>query len=238
MLAVILVSGPPFDTPLWEHVEDRLKHHNMTAASWPMFEGASGDFSNETQRLVQFVESFNDPVVLVGHGLANPLVMAAANATKLAGLVLSNGPLSGPDRLTRAVQLLDRTPHALALPFLRSSFGLRRMVVNPYVMDHDTTVAVCGPILAEPARRAQMRNFLQTVTWSPLPSGLSVLLCQGDSDFLSCQNNLDLLNKEHTDLTIDSVPGGRPLHPLERPWELADRLALWSQNSLTATQMS
>ena len=238
MLTVILVSGPPFDTALWTQVAKRFEHHGAQARCWPMFHGSSGEFDAEVGRLATFLSNLDGPTVLVGHGLANPLVTAAAHSAPLAGLVVSNGPLTGPDRLTRATKLIARAPDALALPFLRSSLGLRRMVVNPYVMDHDTTVAVCGPILANSDRRSQMRQFVNSLRWMPPPEGVNTLVCQGDSDPLSCCINNPFSEKFPTMTTINSVPGGRPLHPIERPWEIADRVTEWGQQFVTATQMS
>lgn len=238
MLNAILVSGPPFDAPLWTHVVSRLNDHGIRANAWPMFRGESGTFSEECRTLAEFIENLDGRTILVSHGLANPLAMAVSNTVDLAGLVLSNGPLSGPDRFTKAVRLLLRAPGAVSLPFLTSSLGLRRMVVNPYVMDRDTTVAVCAPILTEPGRRARMQEFLQTVEWNPPKQSLPTLLCQGDSDLLSCQKQTSFIESNGALLTVDPVPGGRPLHPLERPWELADRLFAWSQKIPTATSMS
>jgi len=238
MFNVILVSGPPFDAPLWTHVVSRLNDHGVQAKTWPLFRGDSGNFSEECRKLAECIESLSGHTILVSHGLANPLAMTVSHRVDLAGLVLSNGPLTGPDRFTRAVSLLLRAPGAIGLPFLTSSLGLRRMVVNPYVMDRDTTVAVCGPVLTEPGRRARMQKFLQTVEWNPPKKALPTLLCQGDSDILSCYKKTAFIESIGEYLTVDPVPGGRPLHPLERPWELADRLFAWSEKLPTATSMS
>ena len=144
MTTIICVSGPPFHSTMWAHVEKRLNTNGVNTVSWSLFGTETGTFDAELSALVSHVARVEGPVVLVGHGLANPLVIAATIAGNVSGIVLTNGPLSQPDRWTRIVHWVSKTPRPLTMAWLRSSVGLRRLVVNPYVMDRDTTVAVAG----------------------------------------------------------------------------------------------
>ena len=238
MTTIICVSGPPFHSTMWSQVEKRLEANGLTTESWSLFGTDTGNFQTELSALVARLDDVMEPVVLVGHGLANPLVIAATVAENVSGIVLSNGPLSHPGRWTSIVNWVGRTPVHLTMAWLRSSAGLRRLVVNPYVMDRDTTVAVCGPIIEDKHRRRCMRQYLASIEWSAPKPGTKVLLCRGDSDPLTCRNNEFFINSFDGDVTQDPVPGGRMLHPLERPWELADRVADWAAKHGTATQMS
>lgn len=200
-----------------------------------MFRGASGRFGDELDRLVSDLESKSTPTIVVGHGLANPLVAAASTSPAIARVVYTNGSFGGAGMLHRAVQALSMVPSQTTMPWLRSSFGLRRLVVNPYVMDHDTTVAVCAPILKNKTRRDQMRDFVRTIEWVPTSEAKETLICCGDSDRITNSNNYDFDPKGTANITQNPIPGGRFLHPLERPWELADRIASWLQNEMTTT---
>ena len=238
MYPIVFISGPPFDAPLWAEVEARLRSHGFDAESWALFRGDSGRFQDELERLMSHLASKTSPTVLVGHGLGNPLVAAASCSESIAGVVYTNGAFQGGGLLYRAVQALSAMPNRATMPWLRSSFGLRRLVVNPYVMDHDTTVAVCAPILKNKTRRQQMREFIRTVEWPAPNGGKNTLLCCGDGDRITDCNGLNFRDNNPENITLNPIPGGRFLHPLERPWELADRIAGWLRNEATATQMS
>ena len=126
----------------------------------------------------------------------------------------------------------------IGLNFLASSAGLRRAVVNPYVMDHDTTVAVCGPILSNPERRNKMKNFFKTSKTTGLDlhsPTVKTLLCWGDSDPITSGSYSLFIKNKPDNLDISPVPGGRFLHPIERPWELADRVSAWTEKMATTT---
>lgn len=238
MTTIIFVSGPPFHTPLWTDVEKRLQKHGLSTQVWSMLDGDTGGFQAELSALAARVDEVDGSAILVGHGLANPLVIAATHASNVSGVVLSNGPMTRPDRWTNVVKWVGKTPRHLTMAWLRSSAGLRRLVVNPYVMDRDTTVAVCGPIIDDQRRRRCMQQYLASIEWHAPKHGTKVLLCQGDSDPLTCSNHDDFIGSFDGEVAQDPVPGGRMLHPLERPWEIADRVANWATTHVTATQMS
>ena len=215
-----------------------------------MFQGGDGSVDFEANRLAEQMLNANDPVVLVAHGTAIPAAIEASRKVEPNGLVLSNGPLHQTDLFTRTLIRWAKLPttvtHKVVSPkrtinFLSSSVGLRRLVVNPYVMDHDTTVTVCGPIFESNVRFARMRNYLKTLEnfdWKDPPNNVPTLLCYGDSDPIS-RRNIDTFTRENQDnIQTLPVPGGRYLHPIERPWELADRCVDWAKKSLTTTKMS
>jgi hypothetical protein len=112
------------------------------------------------------------------------------------------------------------------------------MVVNPYVMDRDTTVAICGPILKNSDRLGRALRYLETLSSAPILSPshpTKTLLCWGDSDPITVRN-YELFTENMAD-SISSTPieGGRYLHPVERPWALADTVLDWAATHLTTT---
>ncbi|MDP2309227.1 MAG: alpha/beta hydrolase [Pseudomonadota bacterium] len=181
------------------------------------------------------------PTVLVAHGLAVPAAVAAALLTPPVALVMSNGPLRRLDPFTRALAGLCATrpgggllQHSLLRPqpwlgWLASSAGLRRAVVNPYVMDRDTVAALCGPLVATKEGRAAVAAYLGSLRELPDPRALRcpVLLLWGDADPLYPSEEAAFLESALTGAQHRSVPGGQHVHPEERPWEMADRLAAW-----------
>jgi hypothetical protein len=232
---------------MWGEVQRRLETHGLNTRCWSVLNSATGNLEDEAALLAAEIEGADESLILLAHGTALPLVIAAARKSPPAGIVLTNGALGDTDLLGRGLRLLSRAPGPLtsalfsakiALPFLASSVGLRRAVVNPYVMDHDTTVAVCGPILSHPERRMKMRNFFktsETSDWNPSNPPVKTLVCWGDSDPLTSRSYSTLIKSKPDDVDVSVVPGGRFLHPIERPWELADRVSVWTKKMVTTT---
>ena len=247
MFSYLLVTGPPFDKELWAAVEKRIiaQGHGATAVS--LFTGGDGSLNSESQRLAQHISKIKHPVVLIAHGAAIPIAIEASRHCAPSGLVLSNGPISSMDRFTYGLTQWAAVPRALTeklispartMALLSSSIGLRRLVVNPYVMDHDTTVTVCGPIFDSTDRLTRMRLYLdglENYDWKGPPPTLPLLICFGDADPLTLCNYKEILKKRGSTCDSSPVPGGRYLHPIERPWELADRSIEWAQTQLTTT---
>ncbi|MDP2312786.1 MAG: alpha/beta hydrolase [Pseudomonadota bacterium] len=181
------------------------------------------------------------PTVLVAHGLAVPAAIAAALATPPVALVLCNGPLRALDPVTRMLARACATRAGAAVTqrtllqrrawigWLASSAGLRRAVVNPYVMDHDTVAALCGPLVDTAAGRAAVATYLGSLVSLPDPRALRcpVLLLWGDADPLYPMAEAAFLEAGISTVEHRAVPGGQHVHPVERPWEMADRLAAW-----------
>lgn len=247
MAEIWFISGPPFDVAIWRAVESRVRDLGFTTRAWPCLMAGSGDIAEEVARLKADLEGAADDVLLVGHGSALPLIRAVGTHAKVSGLVLSNGPGETADRLSRLWTRVFSMPQPLrksllsptvVMPFLQSSLGLRRTVVNPYVMDHDTVVAICEPIFNDSARRERVATYYQSLANLPeIPfcTDKPVLLCWGDADPLGADTYNDLLQKTDGNITHSPIPGGRFMHPVERPWELADRVASWARDWATTT---
>jgi hypothetical protein len=247
MFSYLLVTGPPFDTALWDAVGKRICERGHQAIAMAMFTDGDGSLHIESKRIARHIEEAEHPVVLIAHGAAIPAAIEACHQQAPAGLVLSNGPIDSVDHFTHGLIRWANLPRtfteklmspARTMSLLASSIGLRRLVVNPYVMDHDTTVTVCGPIFESKERLARMRNYLQALSkrsCPTLPNNISNLICRGDADTLSSCDSITLIKTLAKGSESSPVPGGRYLHPIERPWELADRSIEWAEKQLPTT---
>ena len=247
MPEIWFISGPPFDTAIWKAVVARVHDLDCHARTWPCLTAGSGDIAEEVARLTADLDRTDSDIILVGHGSALPLVRASCAHPRVAGLVLSNGPGLKLDRLNRLWVRLFSIPQplqqsvlgpTLMMPILQSSVGLRRTVVNPYVMDHDTVVAICEPIFSHEARRERAANYFRSLTDLPeihLASDIQILFCWGDSDPIGADTYNDLLQVNAPNITHSPIPGGRFMHLVERPWEFADRVVDWLRTWPTTT---
>lgn len=172
---------------------------------------------------------------LVAHGLAVPAAVAAASEAPPALLVLANGPITRLDPVTRTVARLASTGAlsptllrpSLWLRWLASSAGLRRAVVNPYVMDRDTVALLCEQEVATPEGRRAVVAYLGSLHGAlPDARGLTcpTVLLWGDEDPLYPASEADWLVSSSAGARLLPVPGGRFLYPEERPWWMADAL--------------
>ena len=182
-------------------------------------------------------------VLLIAHGTALPVAWRAARDGDAAGLVLTNGPLTQLDPLARAAAALARVaPWSLhprvAIPALASSLAMRRLVVNPYVMDRDTVVALLGGSLDTPERRQLVQKYLRSLAGSfdrQAAFDGPTLCVWGDADVLHPAAIADEARRWFPRLRHVAVPGGRLFHPVERPWSLADAVDDWLAGGLTVT---
>ena len=247
MPEIWFISGPPFDTAIWRAVEARVQTLGFSAHSWACLTAGSGDIAEELARLSTDLDGSTGSVILVGHGSALPLVKAASSHPAVTGVVLSNGPGAKLARLNRLWSRLFSMPQplrqgllgpTLMMPFLQSSVGLRRTVVNPYVMDHDTVVAICEPIFSDADRLKRAAVYFKSLSSLPdisLGEDVQILLCWGDSDPLGADTYSVIDQDGASNIAHSPIPGGRFMHPVERPWELADRVANWANNWPTTT---
>ena len=241
---ILLMAGPPLSGAMWAQVQKRLQLHGLDVRIIALLEPPDITTAAQAAQRVAAIIADTPSPLLVAHGLAVPVALHAAQHSPPAGLVLSNGPIAGVDRVSA---LLGQLPASvlqsllqprLWLRYLASSAGLRRAVVNPYVMDRDTVVAVCGP----PVRTAAHRSALAAV-WRDLAHSAEpppafpgpTLLVWGDQDRLYPMHISNDAAAMFPCLQRETVPGGQHLHPLERPWAIADAIWNWSRQELTAT---
>lgn len=220
-------AGPPFSEQLFRHAVERAG-----GAMLPLLEpGGVNDLDAVAKRIAARVDAAAGPVVLVGHGLAVPAVTRAAELAgpNLRHLALSNGPITRLDPFTRAFlragPAVSAVLHpALFLRWLASSAGLRRAVCNPYIMDRDTIDAICRPLVASPGGRAAVAAYLRALC--PLPTFVAprvpTTLAWGDDDPLYPLAEADTADAIVGGGRVRAIPGGRYVHPEERPWALAD----------------
>lgn len=237
---IVLVTGPPFSGRLWHQVHERLESHQLPACIVELHAPpGTGSIAAATERICQALDGQTDPV-LVAHGTAIPAALLAAQQSPPAGLVLTNGALR---RLDPALSAISRLPPAVLHPriwlrYLASSIALRRAVVNPYVMDRDTVVAVCEPTIRSKALRSSQQQFLKDVargaSKAPAFTGPTMFLW-GDNDKLYPNSITDSARSEFPQLREVPVPGGRHLHPIERPWFIADEIRNWCAIGLATT---
>ncbi len=245
MSRALLVAGPPHGPRLWDAVEQRLASTLPTrVVSLVLDHPAQPSVSDQARWLADQLTddswgSDDGPPVLIAHGLACPTAILAARHVPDCRLVLANGPISRLDPLTRSLAAMARTPSLLAstlfhpavvVRWLYSSTGLRRAVRNPYVMDRDTVVAICSPLFSTPTVRRALAEHLatlpQAVRSTPGFQG-PTLLMWGDEDLLYPPSDVDGARLLLPALQHRAVAGGRQLHPVERPWELADGILEW-----------
>ena len=244
---VLLLTSPPFAPSLWDKVRERLQDAGLRVHTPPLVVPAEGiaRLDSAAEHLAQHIRALGRPVALVAHSGAIPVALRAAASAPPAALILSNGPLSQPDPVLRVLGRLPQPllAHALLRPrlwlrALASSAGLRRAVINPYVMDHDMVVAVCGPLVQTAEDRAAIAAFFKDLAAErPLPPPYAgpVLLPWGDSDLLYPAAEVDQFRQLLPRVRHVSIPGGRHLHPIEQPWAIADILRDWLRDGCTTT---
>lgn len=244
MTTALLLAGPPHGPALWDAVQARLAATMPCEALALLVEpGVEATVEGQVQWLLRRLGDAGPRPVLVAHGLALPVAIRAAARHPGVRLVVGNGPVRRLDPVTTGLCGLSHVPGllaqglfqpALVLRWLYSSAGLRRAVRNPYVMDRDTVVAVCGPLFESAERRRAVVRYLrdlpEAVRSTPTHDG-PCLAVWGDEDALYPPADVDearlvLPRLEHVD-----IPGGRQLHPVERPWAVADAIAEWANRS-------
>ena len=221
---ILLLAGPPFGPALFRGVEARLR----ALAPGVRVEAAAVPFGQRAP----FLPDLSGALVLA-HGLAVPAALRA-NA---AALIVSDGPISRLDLVTRALLSAGPAPPTLLRPgpwtaWLRSSAGLRRAVANPYAMDRDTVAALCGPPVASAEGRRRVAAYLH---WLPSTLPVVVAACPawavwGDEDALYPTSEADIFDALHGGGRVAWLPGGRFAHPEELPWALADQVLARAQS--------
>ena len=237
MATLCLVAGPPASAGLWTHVVDRLQHHGLSARAVELFDPAPDDASVDGLAR-SLVASTTAEDVLVAHGTAVPVVLAAAALRSPRALVLTNGALGALDPFTRSLCRAAKLPGFVRTTlqpelwnrWLASSAGLRRTVVNPYVMDRDTVVALTEPYLTTLEHRRAVARFFAQLPASivePSPVSCDTLVLWGDEDPLYPAHIADTARQWLPEAAVQMIPGGQHHHPVERPWAMADAVAEW-----------
>ena len=220
----LLLSGPLAGATLFRAVQERMSPRRTLALDL-VASGASG-LDELAERAQSVVDETGAPLVFA-HGLAVPV----ACRLRCDHLVVSNGPLTRLDPVSRT---LARCPAvllhgALLRPtpmrrWLSSSFGLRRTVNNPYVMDRDIVVMLTER-LAESAENREVAaawiRALRSRGALVAPKALRISAIWGDHDALYPLDQVKGL--DHL-AELQVISGGRHFHVEERPWEVADRL--------------
>lgn len=237
---VVLLAGVPFGAALVEQAARRLRQLGWSAralelpalgaepSAWPAALGAQ----------------LGEGATLLAHGSALPLALAVAAAREaqgrpLAGLVLLNGALGTVDPALRLAARLARAPGLgrallrppVLIPALASSLGLRRTVVNPYVMERDRVVAVTEAWLGAGRSPGLLHKHLDGIDVQqdiPAFAATPVLLLWGDADPLYPPAVAEAARPRLGRAVHVRIPGGQHLHIEERPWAAADALHAWA----------
>ncbi len=235
----MLVSAFPFSGALFDAVARRLSVRARVVIPELHAGPDSGSLSDLVDRLVAVTKACGEVGAVAAHGLAVPVLLAAAERLPTSQLAISNGPVTRLDAFSATLSTLARAPGgrtSLASTVLRpgafvrwlaSSAGLRRAVVNPYVMDSDTVERLARPLLETAESRKKIANFLATLRPTAdlfQPGDRQITAIWGDADALfPCSEAEFFANARYHGMHV-AVPGGRFVFPEERPWELADAL--------------
>ena len=222
----ICVAGPPFSSSIFRGVAKRLRDREVVLVE--LAKSASDGLDAAQAELQRQVGQTGAELVL-GHGLAVPLVLRLAGVKR----VVTNGPVLRLDPVAQALAAVPRRALVELLrpaafqAWLRSSAGLRRAVANPYVMDRDTVALLTDPVLADrDARRGAARWLGELSRWLPADAAEldGVTALWGDTDPLYPIDDVQDAIRVAAGGTVIPIPGGRHMHPEERPWALADLL--------------
>ncbi len=224
---ILLVAGPPLSARVFREVQARLLPRRTLALE--LIEAPVEGIDALTEALQQTIQR-TGAKTLVACGLAIPLALTAGAST----LVVCCGPIARLEPITAAMARLPAPILAetllrrrILLRWLASSIGLRRLVVNPYVMDHDTVAALLEPLL----RTRETRQ--RTAAWiRDLPKAVAAPSFRGDRliGIWGSNDRIYPLSKAKMEIEalggegVIPIPGGRHLMVEERPWSLADTL--------------
>lgn len=236
---VVLLAAPPLGPPAWDEVRRRLSHHGLSCRVPDLFDTRhAGILAEEgTSGLVRALADDVAGCCVVAHGLAVPLALHLTSESRLHSVVLSNGPVGSLDPFTavgaRLARVAGRVVRSSARPWvarpaLASSAALRRLVVNPYVMERAVVDHMTSSWTADRHRRSALVRWLRElpsfVASAPRPT-TPTLLVWGDEDPLYPAHVADHATGWSAEVRHVRVPGGQHFHIVERPWELADAVA-------------
>ena len=224
-MTIHLLSGPPFGEFFWTLVYDRLvEHGHKVCVHTPVESHATLDQAREN--LSRTITSYD---TVVAHGLTVPLLLHFAQKHPIKRAFVSNGPLASLDPLcktfTTIPSILQRIylHPSIAFRFFSSSIGMRRVVVNPYVMDKEVIARVCAP-LGNASFRKNCTTYLDDINSFIPPTSIKTQLIAiwGDHDLLYPTTIATDLQNRYPNTKRFDIEGGKLLHPIERPWAMAD----------------
>ncbi|MCB9796211.1 MAG: hypothetical protein H6741_26240 [Alphaproteobacteria bacterium] len=227
---ILLVSGAPVGPALFRVVQSRLAPLRSVAVQLDVPERPSDEVIPALGQALGEIAARLGAQTVFGHGTATPVVLAMPAGSALRR-VISNGPLSRPDPILRALAALP-TP-ALERGVLRpevlerwlaSSAGLRRAVTNPYAMHRDIVVMLCREWHGREAEAARWIKALAHVGAPEVDPNAHLVALWGDHDPLHPIAGVEALATGWASFSICRVPGGRMFHVEERPWVVADTL--------------
>lgn len=233
---ILGLGGPPVSSLLLRHLARPLAAGGFALALPELFDPPPrrGRVLDLVERLAPLLPGGDG--VVIAHGNAWPVALGLAERGLVSRLILLDGPIDGLDPFTRALATASRvsrplaagllTP-ALVLPALASSAALRRLVVNPYLMDRDIVAMLGAPWSATPAHRAAVADYLSDILGFradvDLP-GTDVLWVWAGADVLQPKPTSPESNVRGRSSTAVALPGARHLAPEEVPWLIADAI--------------
>lgn len=223
-MTIHLLSSPPFGEHFWTLVRDRLVEYGHDVSIHTPVE----THATVSEACEQLARTITPSDQVVAHGLAVPLLLQFAQKHPIDCAFVSNGPLKSLDPLCTAYSTLPTFLQkiylhpALSFRFFCSSLGFRRAVVNPYVMDKEMVSRTCDPLNKSSFRANSVAYLKDLGSFSP-PESLQTRLVAiwGDHDLLYPTTIATELQHRYDTKRID-IEGGKLLHPIERPWAIAD----------------
>jgi len=224
-MTIYLIASPPFGEYFWNGVKNRLLFHGYNVQIVSLWE-TNSPLTQVKQTLCSMLTK--DDCVAT-HGLLLPFLLWAIGDQPVHRIIVSNGPFDQLDPFSSLAQkvpskMLSWYLHPLiSLPFFRSSFGMRRLVINPYVMDAEMVKQSCAPLKKHTARKS-LSTYIQKIPTLPLPKNIQSpgLVLWGDQDILYPITIATKICSRYPSFTRKDIRGGAFLHPLERPWAMAD----------------
>ncbi len=229
---LLLVAGPPTSSVVFRAIQARLLPLRTGAVD--LVAGPRVDRIEELADRLAAACVETGARALVAHGLALPLAWQLPPMA-VPHLIVSNGPLTRMHVVPRG---LARFPGPVweglmlrpgfAERWLSSSLVLRRTVANPYVMEKETVSRLLSELIVDTDARANTALWVRELhRLLPLTRerGGRVDAVWGDRDSLHPIGQIEGFFQGHPKWRLERIPGGRWLHPEERPWALADGLA-------------
>ena len=174
---VVALAGPPVSALLFRHwyrpfVEDggaRLILPELYSEK-----NQSHSLGQVAERLSTLIEP---DTILIAQGWAVPLAKKIAQCKSLGGLCLIDGSNNGlGSTLGVIASMVRRMPGLMThvgfhlsvfVTLAASSLGLRRAVINPYIMNRDIVAMLSAPTMATTARRRALVEYLASLDETP-----------------------------------------------------------------------